>query len=320
MTDILLTGITGFIGTHLADRLINDGYNVFGIVKPSVSRDIKLVKKYVENAALLTADLSDFHSVRNTMRTINPDIVVHLAALSPVRESFERPFEYFQTNTIGTMNLVNSMIEQPDMKNKSFILASTAEVYGLQEKKPFTEELPLNPTSPYAVSKAAADMYLRMISGVYDLNGIVLRPTNSYGRKFDKSFFVEYLVTEMLNGNKIYIGAPDSVRDYMYVDDHVNAYFLVIKNAKMKNVFNVGTGIGMSNRELALKIAKLIGFDENKIVFGSYPPGYPFRPRISDQPYIVLNSEKIKKHLEWEPKVKFDEGIRKVIEYWKDKI
>jgi nucleoside-diphosphate-sugar epimerase len=124
----------------------------------------------------------------------------------------------------------------------------------------------------------------------------------------------------MLKGDRVCIGAPESVRDYMYVDDHVNAYLLAIKNAKSQGqVYNVGTAVGVSNKELAELIAERIGYDKKRIVFGSYPPGYPYRPPISDQPYIVLDNTKIKKELNWTPKVSLENGIDKVISYFKNK-
>jgi nucleoside-diphosphate-sugar epimerase len=159
-----------------------------------------------------------------------------------------------------------------------------------------------------------------MMFHTYNLNGTVLRPANTYGRKFDTSFIIEYLVTQMLKGEKVYIGAPGSVRDYMYVNDHVNAYLLAIKSAKAKGqVYNVGTGVCTSNKELAEIVAEKIGYDKRRIVFGSYPSGYPYRPPISDQPYIVLESSKIKKELNWAPKVPLSEGIAKVISYFKSR-
>jgi nucleoside-diphosphate-sugar epimerase len=165
-----------------------------------------------------------------------------------------------------------------------------------------------------------ADLYLQMMFHTYSLNGTVLRPANTYGRKFDTSFIIGYLVTEMLKGEKVYVGAPNSVRDYMYVDDHVNAYMCAMNNDKAKGqVYNVGTGVGISNKELAERTAEKIGYDKKRIVFGSYPPGYLYRPPISDQPFIVLESSKIKKELNWAPKVPLSEGIAKVISYFKSR-
>ena len=314
---VLITGMLGFIGSHLAEKLVDDGYEVYGVVRRVANRNLEVIRKVLKDVTLVSGDITDYASIRNAMKTVSPDIVTHLAALTPVRDSFERPFEYQQANLVGTMNVAHAMLELPDPQTRKLAAASTAEVYGLQGKEPLKETLALRPTSPYAVSKAAADLYLQMMFHTYNLNGSVIRPTNSYGRKFDTSFIIEYLVTQMLKGEKVYVGAPDSVRDYMYVDDHVNAYLLVIKNAKANGqVYNAGTGVGISNRELAELIAQKIGYDRKKIKFGSYPPGYPFRPSISDQPYIVLDSAKIKRELNWSPKFHLSEGIDRVISYF----
>jgi nucleoside-diphosphate-sugar epimerase len=159
---------------------------------------------------------------------------------------------------------------------------------------------------------------VQMMFNAFDLHGFIMRPANSYGRKFDNSFLVEYLVTQMLKDEDVYIGAPDSIRDYMYVDDHVSAYMLAINSKKADGqIFNAGTGIGISNKQLAESVAERIGYDKKRIKYGSYPPGYPFRPTISDQPYIVLDAAKIKKTLNWSPTVGLNEGIDKTIAYFK---
>lgn len=321
MKRVLITGISGFIGSHLAVRLVKEGYEVYGITRRVANRSLEMLADILRDVVLVSGDISDYVSMRNATKAVNPDVIFHLAALSPVRDSFERPFEYQQANYIGTMNVAHSLLELQDPKTRKLIAASTAEVYGTQANEPLREELPLHPSSPYAVSKAAGDLYLRMMFQSFDLNGTVLRPANSYGRKFDTSFLIEYLVTQMLKGEKIYIGAPNSIRDYMYVDDHVNAYVLAMKNAKAKGqIYNVGTMVGISNRALALMIAERIGFDEKNIVFGSYPPGYPYRPLISDQTSIVLDSNKIKNDLGWTPKTSLSEGIDLVVDYFGQRI
>lgn len=318
MEKVLITGILGFIGSHLAERLVGDGHEVYGVARRVASRNLEIIGKILQDVTLVSGDITDYVSIRNALKTVNPDTVFHLAALTPVRDSFERPFEYQQANLVGTMNTAHAMLELPDPQTRKLIAASTAEVYGLQEKKLLKESLSLKPSSPYAVSKAAADLYLQMMFRTYDLNGTVMRPTNSYGRKFDTSFLIEYLITQMLKGEKIYIGAPNSIRDYMYVDDHVNAYVLAMKNPKANHqTYNVGTGIGTSNKELAETIAKKIGYNEKNIVLGSYPPGYPYRPPISDQPSIILDSTKIRTDLNWAPKVSISRGIDKVIAYFR---
>jgi GDP-mannose 4,6-dehydratase len=318
---VLITGILGFIGSHLAEKLVDNGYEVYGVVRRVANRNLAAIEKILKDVTLISGDITDYVSIRNAMKTVNPDIVAHLAALTPVRDSFERPFEYQQANLVGTMNAAHALLELPDPQTRKIVAASTAEVYGLQGKEPLKETLALRPTSPYAVSKAAADLYLQMMFRTYNLNGSIIRPTNSYGRKFDTSFIIEYLVTQMLKGAEVYVGAPDSVRDYMYVDDHVNAYLLIIKSAKANGqIYNAGTGVGISNRELAEMIAEKIGYGHKKIRFGHYPPGYPYRPSISDQPSIVLDATKIRKALNWSPRFSLDEGINKVISYFRERM
>ena len=308
----------GFIGSHLAQKLVDENIEVYGVVRRVASRNMDVIHNLLQDITLISGDISDYVSILNAVKTANPDVIFHLAALSPVRDSFERPFEYQHANYIGTMNIAHSLLELQDPQTRKLIAASTAEVYGIQPNVPLKENLPLHPSSPYAVSKAAADLYLRMMFNSFNLNGTILRPTNSYGRKFDTSFIVEYTVTQMLKGQKVYVGSPDSVRDYMYVDDHVNGYMLSMANEKANGqVYNVGTGIGVSNKELAIMIADKVGFDKKNLVFGSYPPGYPYRPLISDQSSIVLDSTKIKKELGWKPTISLSEGIDKVISYFR---
>ncbi len=319
MTRVLITGIMGFIGSHLAQRLVDEGVEVYGVARRVASRNMDVIGSLLKDITLVSGDVSDYVSTRNAVKTANPDVIFHLAALSPVRDSFERPFEYQHSNYIGTMNVAHSLLELQDPQTRKLIAASTAEVYGIHPNEPLRESLPLHPSSPYAVSKAAADLYLRMMFNSFELRGTILRPTNSYGRKYDTSFMVEYLVTQMLRGEKIYIGSPESVRDYMYIDDHVNGYILAMKNPKANGqVFNVGTTIGVSNKDLALMIAEKVGFDKKKIALGSYPPGYPYRPPVSDQTSIVLDSAKIKKELGWKPTVSLSEGLDKVISYFQE--
>lgn len=319
MVKVLITGVLGFIGSNLAARLVAENYEVYGVVRRVASRNLEAIGDIIQDLNLVSGDISDYISIRNAVKTVNPDVIFHLAALSPVRDSFERPFEYQQANYIGTMNIAHSMLELQDPQTRKLIAASTAEVYGIQANAPLHEDLALNPSSPYAVSKAAGDLYLRMMFTSFDLNGTILRPTNSYGRKYETAFMVEYLITQMLKGRKIYIGSPDSVRDYMYVDDHVNAYVLAMKNAKAnRQVYNVGTTIGVSNRELASIIAKKLGFNMGNVVMGSYPPGYPFRPLVSDQPSIILDSKRIKSELKWAPTVNLSEGLDKIIAYYQE--
>ena len=318
MEKILITGITGFIGTHLALRLKQEGYIVYGITKPSVTKNLALFKEFLADVKVINCDISDYYSTYNIINKIDPNVIVHLAALSPVRDSFEKPFSYINTNMVGTTNIVQTLLKLKNLEEKKLIYASTAEVYGEQKSKPTKEDVQLNPTSPYAITKTATDMYVRMAANIYGLNTTVMRCTNTYGRKFDTSFFVEYLITTMLKQEKVYIGAPNSIRDYMYVDDHVNAYMQAIRlDHKSGEAFNFASQNEMTNKEVASKIAKVLNFDTHNIILGKYPPSYPLRPLESDQTFISLDATKAKRILKWKPQVSFKDGLNETIRYWK---
>ena len=313
----LVTGITGFIGSRLASRLVDEGYNVHGLVRHCSERDLGRISKIMPQVHLIEGDLGTFHSTLSAVDAAEPNVVFHLGALTPVRLSFDDPYPYVSTNFEGTLNLVHAILK--DAPNARLIAASTAEVYGWQEgNKPIRENAVLNPASPYAVTKAAADEYVQMANRVYHLQGTVLRPINSYGRLGEKGFFIEYIVSKMLAGEQCYVGAPDSVRDYMFVDDHVNAYMLTARSSQaVGQVYNVSPGNPITNSEVAKMLAKMTGF-KGRIAFGSYPPGYPQRPKMQDPQYLVLDNSKITKELGWKPTVVLEEGLARTIEAWKN--
>jgi len=311
--NVLITGCTGFIGSNLAIKLVENGYRAYGLIRHVTRKELEPLRSILDKIHLIEGDLTSYHSISQAISAAQPQFVLHLGALTPVRLSFEDPFPYTSTNFEGTVNIVHAMLEKAPKAR--LIYASTAEVYGWQEKRePIKETAVLCPASPYAVSKEAADQYVRMAMKIYDLKATVLRPINSYGRRGEKGFLVEYLISTMLKPETCYIGAPKSVRDYMFVDDHVNAYMSVMKSEKaIGEVFNVSPGNPVPNDELANMLAKMVGFD-GEIVCGSYPPGYPWRPVPRDPDYLVLDSTKIREILGWKPTVTLAEGLRKTVE------
>jgi UDP-glucose 4-epimerase len=314
---VLITGVTGFIGSYLARRLVEDGYDVYGLVRHVSRSELHRLEPILEKIRFVEGDIAEYHSVRSAVASVAPKAVIHLAALTPVRYSFEDPFPYAKINFEGTMNFAHAIIDESP--NARLIAASTAEVYGWQPHEPTPEDTKLKPSSPYAVSKLAADEYLQMAMKVYGLKATVLRCNNTYGRIGERGYLVEYIVTSMLGNQTVYIGAPNHVRDYMFVDDHVDAYVRALENEDaVGEVFNVSPGNPITNLELAKKIAEITGF-KGQIVDGSYPPGYPVRSTKWDTEYIVLNSEKIRSKLGWKPAVSLDEGLRRTIDSWRNK-
>jgi len=216
------------------------------------------------------------------------------------------------------MNVVHSVLDV--MPKARLLVASTAEVYGGQGKDSVGETVSLHPSSPYAVSKVAADLYVQMSMKNYGLDAIIFRCNNTYGRIGQGGFLTEYVIGAMLKDQPVYIGAPDHVREYMYVDDHVNAYYLGLKSEAPKSrIFNVSPGVAVSNIELAEQLAKITGY-EGEIIRGKYPPNYPLRPIQWDTDYIVLDSSRIRKELGWRPKVTLKEGLQKTVDCWRSQI
>lgn len=314
--NVLVTGITGFIGSRLASRLVEEGHKVNGLVRHSSERSLSRLNTILPQIHLMEGDLASYHSVLSAVEASEPEIVFHLGAMTPVRLSFEDPYPYIGINFDGTVNLVHSILKEAP--NARLIAASTAEVYGWQKgDKPIAESALLNPASPYAVTKAAADQYVQMANKIYHLKGTVLRPINSYGRTGEAGFYAEYLISKMLSGETCYVGAPDSVRDYMFSEDHVNAYVGTAKTAKsIGGVYNVSPGNPVTNADLAKRLSTMIGF-KGKVVFGSYPPGYPLRPQDQDPKYLVLDNAKITKEVGWHPMYSLDDGLRHAIDMWK---
>jgi len=310
---VLLTGATGFIGKELLPKLLEKGYEVHTIERYVTGRytlDQKdsIIKHY--------ASLTDYNKARAIVKEVQPNAVIHLAAISAVSFSYDNYIEVSEVNYLGSVNLAEACRQEAN-NFKQFIFAGTSEEYGLSissKDKKLTEESPLIPNSPYAVAKAAFDYYLHYMGIAYDFPYTILRPFNTYGRKDNKHFFIERTITQMLSQDKVYLGDPDAVRDWVYVDDHVNAYLTALGNEKaIKQAFNICTGKGYSTKETAELIAKLMGF-KGEILWNQTPK------RPLDAKVLIGDNSKAKKLLGYEPKYGLEEGLKRTINYWKQAI
>jgi len=307
---VLVTGGSGFIGSHLIPELINDGYDVYCLERYVTGRYI-LGEHRV--AKTVFGDLRDFFTVRDLIRKIQPDFVIHLASISAVSYSYDHPNEVLETNLLGTINLAESCLrEVPHFKN--FLFAGTSEEYGNQETFPVREEAELRPNSPYAISKVGADKYLQYMRDAYDFPITVLRNFNTYGRKDNTHFVVERTITQMLKEKVVMLGDPSPVRDLLYIDDHVNSYLRCLKNEKaVGEVFNFCTGHSVSIAQLVNLIKKLTKF-EGEVMWDTIPK------RPLDIAKLVGDYSKAKKLLGWKPKYTLEEGLKLTIDFWKEKL
>lgn len=299
MTKILMTGITGFIGSELKKHL--DG-KLYGLVRWSHK------KENTEGFTPIFGDLRNYNDIVNVIRDIKPDIVINLGAITPVSLSFDKPFDYIDINTVGVMNLVEA-----NRKNnpylKKFIHASTPETYGTQPQ-PVTPETPLEPSSPYGISKAAADMYLLYAYKAYGFPSVISRHANCYGRKNQKHFVVESIITQMSSDkDHIYLGSSEPKRDFLYISDVIEYYLKLIKSGKPGSVYTAGWNESYSIKQLAEVARKVTGY-KGKITWNSLPK------RPGEIPEIKIDSTLAEKELGWKPKVPLKDGLKKVFEHW----
>ncbi len=304
---ILVTGGTGFIGNFLIERLSKIGYNVYSFQRYVTGRYI-----VGENIKTIFGDLREYTDVRKAIKAVQPDYVIHLAAISPVAYSYDHPQEVNEVNFLGTINLAEACLrEVPHLKQ--FLFASTSEVYG-NGPVPKREDMPANPNSPYAVSKYAAEKYLLYLRDAYDFPVTILRNFNTYGRRRNTHFFIERTIYQMLTRNIVRLGDPTPVRDFMYVEDHVNSYLTCLGNNKaIGEVFNFCTGRGLTLEEVTEIISDLVGF-EGDVAWYSVP----LRPL--DIQVLYGDYSKAEKMLAWRPKYKLEEGLKLTISYWREKL
>ena len=319
MEKILLTGASGFIGQELEKKLLERNSEIHEIhdLERYVTgrynhyKDAKIDGKSVSKHYV---DLKDYHAVRTLVKRISPDYIIHLAAISPVAYSYEHYVEVTEVNYVASINLAEAARTADNFKQ--FIFAGTSEEYGLailDKHKKLTEASELKPNSPYAVAKVATDMYLQYMGMAYDFPYTVMRAFNTYGRRDNNHFFIERTITQMLDGNSVRLGDPDAIRDWVYVDDHVEGYIKALGNKKtFGQTLQLCTGKGYTTKETAEIIAEMTGY-KGSIEWNSTPK------RPLDAKVLIGDNSKAKKLLGWEPKYDLRDGLEKTISFWRGK-
>jgi dTDP-glucose 4,6-dehydratase len=307
---VLLTGATGFIGSHLVVSLLDKGYDVYALERYMTARYVLGLRKKINT---FFADLRDWPALREIVHNLNPDYIIHVAAISPVAYSYDHPHEVMNANFIGTINLAEAAHRECE-NLKQFLFASTTETYG-NGPNPKFENTEQNPNSPYSVSKVAAEKYLLYMRDAYKFPITILRPCNTYGRKDNHHFIVERIIYQMLNKQKeVELGDPDPIRDLMYVDDHVNAYLTCLGNSKAINqIFNFGTGVGTTIRNLVGMLVDITDY-HGDIIWNTIPK------RPLDIAVLVNSYQKAKEVLGWVPENSLKDGLIKTVKYWETKL
>mgnify|MGYP006134689995 FL=1 len=306
----MVTGSSGFIGSHLTEYLVEKGYDVVAFDRYNSNNHYGWLEqsKYKKKIKFILGDIRDFDSVNKAMQGC--DGVMHLAALIGIPYSYISPTAYIKTNVEGTLNVLESA---KNLKLKQVIITSTSEVYGTAMKKKLSEKDELKAQSPYAASKIAADQLSLSYYRSFGLPIKIIRPFNTFGPRQSARAVIPTIITQAITNKKIKIGNLNATRDFLFVEDLCSAYEKILKSNKLfGEVVNVGVNSEISIKNLIVKISKIL-----KIKLISVVEKQRIRPKKSEVNRLNCNNEKLKKLTNWKPKYKIDEGLVKMIEWIK---
>lgn len=315
MAKILVTGATGFAGSHLLDLLLSGSDELFGTYLTDKKEEYKSVNQ-------IKLDLSNKDEVERVIDEIKPDVVYHLAALASAAESFNNPSFTINNNVSSQINLLEAL-KKAELKDTRILVISSGEVYGYvaRENLPIDEETPFNPTNPYAVSKLTQDFLGLQYYLAYNLKVVRARPFNHVGARQAPNFVVSSFaqkIVEIEKGKRdplMVVGNLEAKRDFTDVRDMVRAYKLLIDKGEVGDVYNIGSGVSYKISDILDRLLKLSPKgDEIKV---EVDPKL-FRPL--DNPDLVCDYSKLKKITGWEPTIEIDDTLKYTLDYWRDLI
>ena len=315
---ILITGVTGFVGSHLAEYCLSLDQQV-EVIGTCRWRSRRENIEHLEDAInLYECDLRDASSVKTLLADIQPERIFHLAAQSYVPSSWNSPGETITTNVIGQLNIFEAMRETNS--TASIQIAGSSEEYGLvpPEEAPITEENPLRPLSPYAVSKVAQDMLAYQYFQSYGLKVVRTRAFNHTGPRrgdvFVTSNFAKQ-IAEIEAGQRppvIHVGDLNPKRDFTDVRDIVRAYWLSLEHCSLGEVYNVASGKAYRIKEV-LKILLDNSGQDIEVVEA------PERLRPSDVPLLLGDNSRFCKATGWVPEIPFEQTAKDLLDYWRER-
>lgn len=311
---VLVTGADGFIGSHLVERLLQEGckvkafcyYNSFN----SWGWLDTLPQEKLAQLEIFSGDVRDPNGVRTAMQGI--DVVFHLAALIAIPYSYHSPDSYVDTNIKGTLNIVQAA---RDLGTERVLVTSTSEVYGTAQFVPITEEHPRQPQSPYSASKIGADCIAESFFRSFNLPLTIVRPFNTYGPRQSARAVIPTIITQLLNGhNSIKLGDLTPTRDLLFVKDTAEGFVAIAKSDSLiGHDCNIATQSEITVGALAQGLIDLINpeaviqTDEERL-----------RPAKSEVFRLFGSNEKIMKHTDWRPKYDLKAGLAETVEWFRD--
>jgi len=312
----LITGISGFAGSYLAEFLINKGYEIFGTFydKSTFSN----LDNIIDKIEIFECDIRNYNNLKKIIEKVRPDEIYHLAAISFVPTSLMNPKLTFDTNLDGTLNLYQAIIE---LKIEPKILfVGSADEYGSIKNSdlPIKENCPLRPINPYSISKASADFLSYFYFKNYHFNIVRVRPFNHIGPRQSPEFVCSDFAKQIAKIEKglkepiIKVGNLGAKRDFTDVRDMVRAYWLAVQKGEFGEAYNICSGNGVSIKEL---LGRFLNMSKKKIKVIQDPK----RLRPSDVPLLVGDFKKFTKQTDWEPEIPLKKTLEDILNYWSPK-
>ena len=318
MKKIVVTGGNGFIGSNLVNFLLNKKYFVINIDKNKYSKGSYLLRnKKPKNYKFYNLDINS-KKIFNIFSKFKPDAIFNLAAETHVDRSIETPKDFIDSNILGTFNILEQLRKYKKKYNKNLRLIhiSTDEVYGdLKNNERSNEFSSYRPSSPYSASKASADHLIRSYVRTYKLDAVISNCCNNFGPGQFPEKLIPTLIYNIVTNKPLPIyGKGKNSREWIYVEDHCNGLFIIYRKGKIGESYNIGTNNNVSNLNLTKILLKIVKNKDLKIEkkvkikFVKDRPGHDFR--------YALNSKKIRKELNWRPKMNFESGLKETFNWY----
>lgn len=313
MSKVLVTGSDGFIGSHLVEKLMDEGHDVRAFVYYNSFNNWGWLdtfsKEKLSQIEIFAGDVRDPNGVREAMKGI--DTVYHLAALIAIPHSYHSPDAYVDTNIKGTLNILQAARQ---LETRRVLVTSTSEVYGTAQYVPIDEKHPYQGQSPYSATKIGADRLAESFYRSFDLPVSIVRPFNTYGPRQSARAIIPTIITQLLAGKKeIHLGNLTPTRDFNYVKDTVAGFYAIAKSDKtIGQEINIATQHEISMGDLANELIRQINPDA-KIVCEAER----LRPEKSEVNRLLGANAKIKELTDWQQKYTLEEGLAETIEFLK---
>lgn len=303
---VIVTGATGFVGSHLVRRLLNEGAQVHAFVRRS--SNLWRIEDIKARLTLHEVSLTDTDLLNKTIESIKPDHVFHLATYGGVGGQADNQ-QIMDTNYIGTVNLLNAC---NNAGYEGFINTGSSSEYGVKDE-PMKEDMIPEPYNTYGATKAAATIYCQSQAREKGLPITTLRLFSPFGPCDEPNRLISYVTKSMLKNEGIKLSSKSHVRDYIYIDDVIESYMAVIREKSYGKVYNIGSNQQHTVEQVFDIIAKILGKDA-KPVWGE------FKPRINEPKIWIADITKAKNELNWAPQISFEEGIEKTVLWMKENL